>query len=244
MSSISRRILQSAEKLRACLGRLSFHEERKWIYNPLEYAWDPYEEYVSRFMDTRKRVFLLGMNPGPWGMAQTGIPFGEIEAVTGWMRITGKIGKPEHEHPKRPILGYACRRSEVSGRRLWALMMERYPDPDDFFQTHAVQNYCPLVFMEESGKNLTPDKLTAAERKPLDELCDVHLQEVIELLEPDFLVGIGGYGTKKLEQVSARISREAKVVQLLHPSPASPAANRGWAEAAVRQLTEGSVWAD
>jgi single-strand selective monofunctional uracil DNA glycosylase len=30
--------------------------------------------------------------------------------------------------------------------------------------------------------------------------------------------------------------------KVLHPSPASPAANRGWAEAATRQLIEQGVW--
>jgi len=29
---------------------------------------------------------------------------------------------------------------------------------------------------------------------------------------------------------------------VLHPSPASPAANRGWGEAATRQLVELGVW--
>ena len=34
-----------------------------------------------------KRVVFLGMNPGPFGMAQVGVPFGEVAAVRDWLRI-------------------------------------------------------------------------------------------------------------------------------------------------------------
>ena len=118
----------------------------------------------------------MGMNPGPYGMAQTGIPFGEIEHVRDWLKITGEVGKPETEHPKRPITGFACERSEVSGRRLWGLFAEKYPDPNDFFADHFITNYCPLVWMKDTGANLTPDKLPAASLAPVEEACQAHLR--------------------------------------------------------------------
>ena len=41
--------------------------------------------------------------PGPFGMAQTGIPFGEIEHVRDWIGVSCAVDKPKNEHPKRLI---------------------------------------------------------------------------------------------------------------------------------------------
>ena len=130
-----------------------------WIYNPLDYAWAAHEQYIRRYAQASCEVVLVGMNPGPWGMAQTGVPFGQIAAARDWLELDGEIRKPKREHRLRPIEGWACKRSEVSGERLWGLFKARYTTPDRFFAKHFVCNYCPLVFMEESARNLTPDKL-------------------------------------------------------------------------------------
>lgn len=158
------------------------------------------------------------------------------------MGIVEPVGKPDPEHPKRPIDGFDCQRSEVSGRRLWGLFAERYPKVDDFFTEHYVLNFCPLVWMKETGANITPDKLPASEMAPVEDSCTTHLREVIALLDPEFLIGVGGFAEKRLQQVAEETDSEAFVGRVLHPSPASPAANRGWAEAATKQLTEQGVW--
>ncbi len=209
------------------------------VYNPLDYAWKNHEQYL-RWMNPRgTRVLFLGMNPGPWGMAQTGVPFGQVAAVRDWLRIDGPVEKPAHEHPKRPVEGLGCQRSEVSGERLWGLFRSRFPDPADFFAEHFVANYCPLVFMEDSGRNRTPDKLPASERAPLVAACDEHLKTLVTALDPEWLVGIGAYAEACLERVAGE---GRKTTRILHPSPASPAANRGWAEAATGQLQAAGVW--
>ncbi|NXW95388.1 SMUG1 glycosylase, partial [Alopecoenas beccarii] len=84
------------------------------VYRPLQYAWRPHRRFVRRYLRTPKRVLFLGMNPGPFGMAQTGVPFGEVWHVREWLRVTGAVTKPPGEHPKRPVLGLSCRRAEVS----------------------------------------------------------------------------------------------------------------------------------
>jgi single-strand selective monofunctional uracil DNA glycosylase len=173
-------------------------------------------------------------------MAQTGVPFGEIPAVRDWMGLRGEVDKPNPEHPKRPVEGLACEKSEVSGRRLWGLFSEKFPDAKDFFKDHFVANYCPLVFMEESGKNRTPDKLPTSEKKPLEKVCDKHLREIVEILEPEWLIGVGGFAKKRAEEALKGMA--IKIRTILHPSPASPAANRGWAEAATKQLKEQEIW--
>ena len=173
-------------------------------------------------------------------MAQTGVPFGQIEAVRDWLRIDGKIKRPKSEHPKRPIQGLDCQRSEVSGERLWGLFRDRFSSAQNFFQDHVVANYCPLVFMEASGKNRTPDKLPAEERRPLDAACDRHLSELLDAFRPEWAVGIGAYAEKCLQRVVE--DPDIQVTRILHPSPASPAANRGWAKAATSQLESAGVW--
>ena len=289
------------------MGKLSFGAPITHVYNPLEYAQVPHELYLERFGAGRKRVVFLGMNPGPFGMAQTGVPFGEIPAVRDWLKICAAVGKPAKEHPKRLITGFDCERSEVSGRRLWGLFAQRFGAPEKFFAEHFVSNYCPLVFCEESGRNFTPDKLPAAEQAKLFAACDEHLRRVVEILEPEWLIGVGGFAQKRAEAVAERIngvttsqshkqksqfdpyshesaikgsshpspsipmasqarhesvsldescaSRKVVPVEgrgkpyklnvgvVLHPSPASPAANRGdWGKTVTGQLVAMGVW--
>lgn len=44
-----------------------------YIYNPLEYAANLHNQYVHMYCDKPKKVLFLGMNPGPFGMVQTGV---------------------------------------------------------------------------------------------------------------------------------------------------------------------------
>lgn len=233
-------LVKVALELSKSVGSLSFELPTAYIYNPLEYAWEIHRHYLELAGGGKKKVVFLGMNPGPYGMAQTGVPFGEIPAVRDWMGLKGEVKKPIPEHPKRPVDGLECSKSEVSGRRLWGLFSEKFPSAHDFFNDHFVANYCPLVFMEESGKNRTPDKLPVSEKKPLEDACDQHLREIVDILEPEWLIGVGSFAKKRAEEVFN--GTDIKIGTILHPSPANPAANRGWAEAALRQLQDQSVW--
>ena len=244
MNKTSEGLITAAKQLRSELDTLQFSAPVSWVYNPLHYAWPSQEKYLNMYGGGPCRVFLLGMNPGPWGMAQTGVPFGEIDSVRSYLKIETKIGKPKREHPKRPIEGFACTRSEVSGKRLWGLFSERFPNAKDFFAEHFVSNYCPLVFMDDGARNVTPDKLPATEMKELDATCDQHLQKSLLLLEPEFAVGVGAYAQACLKRVcDSHVNLQSiKVSKILHPSPASPAANRGWAEQATIQMVEAGIW--
>jgi single-strand selective monofunctional uracil DNA glycosylase len=234
----------AARELSRSLARLRFAPPIAHVYDPLQYAWAPYEAYVNRYGATRKRVVLLGMNPGPFGMMQTGVPFGEVAAVRDWMGITGPVQRPAHQHPKRAIDGFGCPRSEVSGRRLWGWAAQRFGPAEMFFRDWFVLNYCPLVFLEASGRNFTPDKLPAGERRAVNEACDRHLAAALSALQPEWAIGVGGFAERCLrnvlegEHLDAALARRISVAQILHPSPASPAANRGWSEAVDRRLAE------
>jgi single-strand selective monofunctional uracil DNA glycosylase len=230
------RLCDAARRLRRELAPLRFGAPVTHVYDPVEYASRPYFQYLRRFGNGPKRVVFLGMNPGPYGMVQTGVPFGEVGRVRDWLGIRAAVGRPHPEHPRRPVLGFDCTRSEVSGARLWGAIADHFGTPEAFFRGHFIANYCPLVFMEESGRNRTPDKLAAAEREPLFEACDRHLRRVVDVLEPDWLIGIGGFATDRARQVTG--SKGPRIGQILHPSPANPRANRGWAGEVRRQLVE------
>lgn len=237
----SRKLIEAASRLSDAVDPLTFSDPITHTYNPLDYAWDAHKAYLQR-AGSDVKVLFLGMNPGPWGMAQTGVPFGEVAAVRDWIAINVPVSKPLKEHEKRPVEGFQCPRSEVSGRRLWGLFRDLFRTPDRFFRHHFVANYCPLVFMEASGRNRTPDKLPVVERNPLDAVCDTHLARVIEILDPEFLVGVGVYAEACLKRVCGQMGTGGTVVRILHPSPASPAANRGWANKVTRQLQAAGVW--
>jgi single-strand selective monofunctional uracil DNA glycosylase len=243
-SPIAQQLLTAARELSDSLAALRFPPPIEHVYDPLQYAWARYEAYVKRYGATRKRVVLLGMNPGPFGMMQTGVPFGEVAAVRDWMGLAGPVGRPALEHPKRPIEGFGCPTSEVSGRRLWGWAALRFDTAAAFFENWFVLNYCPLAFLEASGRNFTPDKLPAAHRRAVTAACDRHLAVALAALQPEWAIGVGGFAEQRLravlegDRVDSDLARRIKVGQIPHPSPASPAANRGWSDAVDQRLAQ------
>ncbi|MFM7108161.1 MAG: uracil-DNA glycosylase family protein [Planctomycetaceae bacterium] len=213
---------------------LRFAPPTACVYNPLVYARRPHEAYLGSYARKGVEAILLGMNPGPWGMAQTGVPFGEVALVRDFLGIEERVDRPAVEHPTRPIEGFGCTRSEVSGRRFWGWARDRYRTPRRFAAAFLVSNYCPLVFMEASGRNRTPDKLPARERGRLFAACDEALRRLVAWCEPQVVIGVGAFAAGRAREALG--DSGLMVGTILHPSPASPAANRGWARQAERQL--------
>ena len=236
-------LIQAARALSRAVSTLRFGPPVVHVYNPLDYAWAPHEAWLRRYGEGRKQIVFVGMNPGPFGMMQTGVPFGEIAAVRDWMGVQAPVRRPADEHPKRQIEGFACRRSEVSGKRLWGWAAARFGSASAFFERCFVLNYCPLVFLEASGRNFTPEKLPAAELQPLQHACDAHLRAAIGTLQPDWAIGVGGYAMKRI-QAALGGDPGVRIDQILHPSPASPAANRGWAPQVDARLEQLGVFAN
>ncbi|MEA3639612.1 MAG: single-stranded DNA-binding protein [Lamprobacter sp.] len=230
------KLQDTAQILAAEVSALTFATPVALVYHPLVYAWEAHSAYLERYGQGCRSVMLLGMNPGPFGMAQTGVPFGDVEMVRNWLGIETPVGRPPVEHPKRPILGFQCPRREVSGQRLWGWARARFGSPERFFAQCFVVNYCPLVFMTETGRNLTPDALPADEQAPLFAACDRALRSTVDLLEPVHVIGIGRFAEDRAR--AALAERDLQIGRILHPSPASPAANRDWAGQAERGLLQ------
>ena len=258
VSANSLALCQAADELGKAVDALTFSAPVTHVYNPLRYARRAHHAYLRKAPTGRSEAVFLGMNPGPWGMAQTGVPFGEIDLVRNFIGVEAVVDRPPNEHPKRPIEGFDCKRSEVSGRRLWGYVRQRFGNSAAFFKKNFVINYCPLVFMEASGRNRTPDKLPADERDSLQLLCDEHLCRVLDILNPKVAVAVGTYAETCLKRCLAssavlagdssrqphesRRKRLWRIARILHPSPASPAANRDWAGTVERQLAEAKIW--
>ncbi len=227
-------LVNIVDTLTTCVNELTFAPPVATVYNPLDYARAPHLRYLERYGTGTREILLLGMNPGPWGMAQTGVPFGAIPHARDWLGINEPVGNPVPEHPKRPVQGFACPRVEVSGTRLWGWAQERFGTPEHFFERFFVWNYCPLMFMGETGRNITPNKLKAHERSALITPCDQALRDVVHEMKIALVVGIGVWAEDRarvaLDGIDVRVGR------VLHPSPASPRANRGWAAQADADL--------
>ncbi|MGE0711005.1 MAG: uracil-DNA glycosylase family protein [Planctomycetota bacterium] len=217
-----------------------------YVLNPLDYAWPLHQAYLRRYgpaAGASVEAVLVGMNPGPWGMAQTGVPFGSPDLVRDFLGLAGEVEGPAGCHPKRPILGLQSPRTEVSGQRLWGGIRACFGAPEPFFRRFFVLNDCPLVWQNERGGNVTPDKLDKAYMAPCLEACDQHLREALLALGPRTAIGVGKWAERRLRHVVERFGLEVDVQTILHPSPASPVANRGWLEQARGQLAAlGHPW--
>jgi single-strand selective monofunctional uracil DNA glycosylase len=216
-----------------------------WTLNPLIYAQPMQRQLIERHAlpptASPRRALLVGMNPGPWGMGQTGIPFGDPVAVRDWIGLDAPIGQPATPCPLKPVLGLDSPRREGSGQRLWGWAAERWGTPAAFFDDMFVWNYCPLLLLDrDRATNRTPDKLLAADQRAILPACDLALAALVAVLKPAHVIGVGGWATTRCRAALAHMPDAPPIHTILHPSPASPAANRGWAAQANAQLD--AIW--
>lgn len=165
------------------LRTLNFiNEDIRYSYNPLEYAFELYVDYVRKFCNTTKKILFVGMNPGPFGMCQTGVPFGDPHWVKDWLRIEGDVSVPPVECPERKIYGLASKRKEISGDRFWSFFSGLCGEPEKFFENSFVINFCPLMFMQEGGKNITPTEIRDAEVNTLLYLFIIIMRKPVKII--------------------------------------------------------------
>jgi single-strand selective monofunctional uracil DNA glycosylase len=236
-------LIAASRALAGSAAEIHFRAPVRHLYNPLAYARAPAEAYLRAYAATPKRIVFVGMNPGPWGMAQTGVPFGEVSVVRDWLGISGAVTPPAGGHPRLRIDGFQCTRSEVSGRRLWGLLRDHYRTAQRLSREAFVGNYCPLMFLDAEGRNITPDKIAREDRAALYGICDRFLLELVQALAPQWLVGVGKFVEERLAALAPSLGPEApRITAIPHPSPASPMANQDWAGQADRALHDAGVW--
>jgi single-strand selective monofunctional uracil DNA glycosylase len=207
-------------------------------YQPLEYAWRPFQDFLQLMQDGPKEVLFLGMNPGPHGMAQTGVPFGSVGIVREWFQITKEVSQPFNVHPALAIDGFSHKKQEVSGQRFWGLMRQRFETVQAFFKTQAVHSFCPLLFFAKSGANVTPERLPKEIRTPLLDPCIQALRELVELWKPQAVVALGAWAQTMAQ---ASLKTTARLVKIPHPSPANPN-SRNWLTQVPQILEAEGLW--
>lgn len=237
--------LKATKTLNERFQELTFNEKVETYYNPLTYALPVHEAYLNKFGNEPKQAFFLGMNPGPWGMAQTGIPFTDPYIARDWMDLPQKsVGTPKNEREDRPVKGWESERKEASGQRLHGYFRRLYGSLESFFEIGIVQNYCPLVMYANDGTNLTPEDLLKDDREKIFKACGPYIEQLLHFYEPEVLVGIGRFGQRRLANV-ADLSQE-EVFYLPHPSPASPIATRNggdyWRNLVKETLEEAGLY--
>ena len=198
-----------------------------YAYNPLDYAWKPHKVYLEKYGGLGAKTIIMGMNPGH-GMGNTGIPFGCPEKVKTYLDITNlKVKQPMKTHPKRKITGLECTKPEISGKRIWGIIEEIYGSPTNAFNEIFVLNHFPLWMFNESGQNITPDKLRKSTTKEIFTACNKYLTDVAQILNCKTIIGVGKYAQKMAKlALSDNEIKTIIVKEIPHPSPANPLANK------------------
>lgn len=233
---ISMKLVDAAARLRDAVEGLSL-ESPAYTYDPLAYAWAPHEAYLRRYGAKQGRFVFVGMNPGPWGMAQTGVPFADVAWAHGWMGIIGPVDAPARTHPKRPVLGYASTRSDPTGGKFYGWAKRRFGTADRFFADFAVLNLCPLMFLDAEGRNVTLAQLRKSDLDKLMSACDAWLREALDALAPRAILPMGAVVEERVRDLAP----SAPVHAVRHPSPANPANNAGWGDEVDALLAEATV---
>lgn len=257
------------------LDRLPLPAGVSHVYNPLAYMRRAHERYLERFVPcmyeqvaprtilttapSPRPYLILGMNPGPWGMVQTGVPFGDV-ATARSLLLYDTPPQPELErvslHPNRPVQGFACTRREASGERLWGGLSQVWAGgPVDVLRDAFAMNYCPLAYFagDEQGTNVTPDAFAKSGphrdreyAKALDALCGEYLGRVIEAMGTRVVLAVGRYAEFKARMAQAVLCVSStrpklQVVYLTHPSPLATRSAEQWAEMAQSTMKAAGV---
>ncbi|XP_058130049.1 single-strand selective monofunctional uracil DNA glycosylase [Anopheles ziemanni] len=211
-------------------------------YDPIDYAAEIHSAYLERFLDGPKPVLFVGMNPGPWGMCQTGVPFGYVPAVRDWMGLRGTVSKPTPELPARPVEGLSCTREEQSGKRWWGLFQELCGTPEAFFRSCFVYNLCPLAFFHDSGRNITPSELKGKAKGEIQTISEQYLSIALTVLKPQIIISVGRYTEDRVKSLIKQQKLNPSIVThcMPHPSPRS-LNNTNWNEKAKVWLTDHGI---
>ncbi|XP_069360808.1 single-strand selective monofunctional uracil DNA glycosylase [Maniola hyperantus] len=236
-NDLSDEFLELADEMNEDLNEFKLPPAVKCVYNPSIYARYTFEMYARKYCNTKKKIMFFGMNPGPWGMSQTGVPFGEISSVRDWLGIEGPVNKPPHEIRERPVDGFDCKRTEVSGKRFWGLLKTICGTPVKFFETSFVYNYINQQWMKSNGCNLTPGDFKVSEMEPLYNICDPIFVKILKLYEVEIIVAIGKFCETRAQKAIKKYlpSSSIKILYLSHPSPRS-VNNNNWEQKALEEL--------
>ena len=167
-----------------------------------------------------------------WGWAQlVGDALAETAGKDGLAHLTSD-GVPQPAVVGTPAAVFDAGPTELSKP------VPPSPSALAFFSKAFVYSYCPLAFMAASGRNVVPEKLSAADRGPMLEACAGTFREVVAAVKPKYIVGIGKWAEARAhDALDGRSEFEGiEIISIIHPSPANPAAHKDWGGNISRQM--------
>lgn len=184
------------------------------VYNPLSYAWQLHQRYLRRFVTQgpqteppfevggmgpsvstqQRRVLFIGMNPGPFGMMQTGCPFGDKVSARQLGGLPGVPLSDRHTESldlsklttlkARRTQGFGIKQRETSGQRFWEGMTELWP-LTSIGRARVTAGGAPIVLFDEE-----PDRRAAMSTDPIEVmLCDCFVMNYSPLCFIDSATG-------------------------------------------------------
>lgn len=164
------------------------------------------------------------------------MPFGNVSTVKDLLKLEGEVNAPENMHPKRLVTGLQHKTDEQSGKRLWPLLAKLSNGSiDQFTRQCLVYNFCPLIYYDAQGKNITPNELKGSLKTEVRNACLESCEEVLKLLKTEVIVAVGVYVFNSLQESS--YIRSKRIIKLPHPSPRT-LYNHNWHEKAVKVFQE------
>jgi len=208
------------------------------VWNPALYALDIYQEYLTKFPPEPGAILALGLNPGPYGMAQTGIPFTDCRTASGALGMEMTIpGKAPDDLISRLKKANGKWRGtyERSSLGMYRFLILAWGDIKTAYRNWFVGNPCPLLFLDPERWNVTPADPRLRRMKEVGELRQRAVIGFSEILNPRGIVCFGKDVAKAVGEVAIRQVGPDRVVFYEHPARAVP---EKWAAGLLQELTQ------
>ena len=221
------------EELRSRLARTT----GLGVWNPQLYGLPLYRRFATEHLPTsRGAIVALGLNPGKYGMSQTGIPFTD---VTRAARVGIAIEPPGLAPASlRPFLkSYRVERSSAS---VYNLLDALWGGPAEGWRRLWAVAPCGLLFLEPDGTNVTPADARLARRDDVRELRLRVIRESVEAARPRGVLLLG----QDVARVAADALGDVETLVVDHPVARGPG-RRGpaWWAGVVAQAVRARGWA-
>ncbi len=223
------------------------------IWNPGLYGETWHARFRRLYRPGQHPLVVFGLNPGPYGMAQTGIPFTDIRRLVSALPDLAAELRGRGERVEPPGLAppglrpYLSRSFESSAVRVYRFLKKGWGGAERGWTEVVVANPCTLLFIDPAeGKNRTPADLARAARlrgsgrDQVRELVEsfgrIRIRcavESIEALSPRGAILLGKDVQAALGPALRRILGEARVIPWEHPARAVP---ESWASGLLSAL--------
>jgi single-strand selective monofunctional uracil DNA glycosylase len=211
------------------------------IWNPGLYAASWHALFRKEYPASAGCILVFGLNPGPYGMAQTGIPFTDLKRLREHLPRLAKglerrgcslAGVGLAPRSLRP---YLSRTFESSAVRVYRFLSRGWGSAEDGWRSVVVANPCSLLFMDAAGENRTPADLVGAvsrrtgslvAARRLRERCNalrrLAAREAVRVLSPRGVVLLGKDAQRAMQTGIAPLLGPDSILGWEHPARAVP----------------------